>query len=242
LLPAAYRIPRAIGIGLCLALLPWGLAFRAATVCVLTPRLALGARGEAVAAVPLPAPTLLSTDSLEELRIERGGELLWRRQAEEDAPIEGPVPWPLPPLRPGERLVLMLRPTGVPQGEYAVIVLQGDPAERMRWAQAELERLGKNATAWWRAIREAFDREDLSLGLALLFAFEGPSAPRLDNLRREVFLAGCGETGGGLNVAPYRPRTASRILPGPRAGAADILRRTGVADILHGTEGRDPGG
>jgi hypothetical protein len=199
-----------------------------------------------VASVPLPAPTILSTDSLEELRIERDGELLWQRQAEKDLPIEGPIPWPLPPLRPGERLVLMLRPKGVPAGEYALIILQGDRAERMRWAQAELERLGKDTSAWWLAIRQAFDREDLSLGLALLFAFDGPSSPRLDNLRREVFLAGCGDSGGGLNVTPSSPRTASRLIPDRRTGAAEDLLRSddgalsGVLARLPGGPGRRP--
>jgi hypothetical protein len=43
-----------------------------------------------------------------------------------------------------------------------------------------------------QAIQQAFDRDDISLGLALLYAFEGPGSPRIDNLRRAVFLAGCG--------------------------------------------------
>ena len=208
------RISLAVGLGLVLAMLPGGLALRATTVCVLTPRLAIGARGEAVASVPIATPTILSTDTLEEVRIEREGELLWQRQAEDDLPIEGPIPWPLAPIRPGEHLILMLRPRGVPAGDFAVITLKGDQAARMRRAQGELEGLGNDPGAWWEAIRRAFGREDLSLGLALLFAFEGPGSPKLDSLRREVFLAGCGEGGGGLNVAPTRPTTAGWTPPG----------------------------
>jgi hypothetical protein len=180
---------------------------------MLTPRLAIGARGEAVASIPIATPTILSTDSLVEVRLERAGELLWQRQADGDLPIEGPIPWPLAPIRPVEHLILMLRPRGVPAGDFAVITLMGDQADRMRRAQAELESLGNDPGAWWEAIRRAFGREDLSLGLALLFAFDGPGSPRLDNLRREVFLAGCGEGGGGLNVTPSRPTTARRAPP-----------------------------
>jgi hypothetical protein len=158
----------------------------------LTPRLALNARGEAVAAVPVASPTILSTESLEEVRIEREGELLWQRRALPREPIEGPIPWPLPPIRPGQRLVLMLRPQGVQTDDYAVIVLEGDPADRMDRAQKELDGLGRDPSAWWAAIQQAFGRDDVSLGLALLYAFDGPGSPRIDHLRRAVFLAGCG--------------------------------------------------
>jgi len=100
LLPAVRRRYLAIGFGLSLALLPGGAPLHATTVCVLTPRLALNAKAEAVAAVPIGSPTILSTESLEEVRIERAGELLWQRRALPEEPIEGPIPWPLAPIRP----------------------------------------------------------------------------------------------------------------------------------------------
>ncbi|MCT0207073.1 hypothetical protein [Synechococcus sp. CS-1332] len=180
----------AIGIGL--ALVSCAAPLRATTVCVLTPRLAPNTRGEAVAAVPFGSPTILSTESLEEVRIEREGELLWQRRALPGQPLEGPIPWLLAPIRPGQRLVLMLRPQGVQDDDYAVIVLEGDPADRMERAQKDLEKLGSDPKAWWEAIQQAFDRGDISLGLALLYAFEGPGSPRIDHLRRAVFAAGCG--------------------------------------------------
>ncbi|MBD2549679.1 hypothetical protein H6G65_08790 [Microcystis elabens FACHB-917] len=192
LFPAVRRTCRAIGLGIALALLPGSTRLQAATVCVLTPRLAFDARAEAVAAVPIGAPTILSTESLEELRIERDGEVLWQRRALPGEPIEGPIPWPLAPIRPGERLVLLLRPLGIPDDDFAIIRLEGDTAERMARAQRELDSLGRDPLAWWAAIQRSFERGDLNLGLALLFALEGPASPRIDNLRRAVFLAGCG--------------------------------------------------
>lgn len=62
----------------------------------------------------------------------------------------------------------------------------------MERAQKELASLGSDPIAWWAAIQQAFDRDDISLGLALLYAFDGPSSARIDNLRRAVFQAGCG--------------------------------------------------
>lgn len=194
LLPAVRRTCLAIGLGLALAVLPGAARLQAAAVCVLTPRLALNARAEAVAAVPIGAPTILSTEPLEEVRIEREGEVLWQRRALPGEPIEGPIPWPLAPIRPGQRLVLLLRPLGVRKDDFALIELEGDPAERMARAQRQLDGLGSDPDLWWAAIQRTFDRGDLSLGLALLYALEGPASPRLDNLRRAVFLAGCGST------------------------------------------------
>jgi hypothetical protein len=194
LLPAVRRTCLAIGLGLALPVLPGDPRLQAATVCVLTPRLTLNARDEAVAAVPIGAPTILSTESLEEVRIERDGEVLWQRRALPGEPIEGPIPWPLAPIRPGQRLLLLLRPLGVRNDDFAIIELEGDPAERMERAQRELDGLGTDPDLWSATIQRTFDRGDLSLGLALLYALEGPASPRLDNLRRAVFLAGCGSS------------------------------------------------
>ncbi|KEF41133.1 MAG: hypothetical protein ER33_12920 [Cyanobium sp. CACIAM 14] len=193
-----------VALAMALTLLSRQPVLAATTVCVLTPRLSVNASGEVVAPVPLGAPTLLSSDSLDEVRIERDGEVLWQRLAQADQPIDGPIPWPLAPIRPRERLLLLLRPRGVSPDDYAVVILEGDPADRMGRAQAERNGLGSDPIAWWRSIQGAFDRGDISLGLALLFAFDGPSSPRLDNLRRAVFLAGCGGGGGDAHGAPAR--------------------------------------
>jgi hypothetical protein len=68
----------------------------------------------------------------------------------------------------------MLRPQGVQTDDYAVIVLEGDSAARMGRAQKDLASLGRDPIAWWAAIQQAFNRGDISLGLALLYALDGP--------------------------------------------------------------------
>jgi hypothetical protein len=148
------------------------------------------------ARVPIGRPTIFSTDSLEEVRIERNGDRLWQRQARPGQVIEGPIRWPLAPIRAGETLLLLLRPRGAGEDDFAMVSLQGDPAARMASAEAEMERLRKDPAAWWRAVQRAIDREDLPLAIAYLFAFEGPSSPQLDHMRQEVFRAGCGPGDG----------------------------------------------
>jgi hypothetical protein len=166
-----------------------------AMVCVLTPRVHL--RGVAVpaATVALPSPTLLAIGSFEEVRIERGGSLLWQRQASRDGPIEGPLPWPLAPLRPGETVLLRLRPVGqAGDGHFATISITAGERSEMERATLLIRDLGHDPERWLRAVRAHLDGGDLSLALALLFHFDGPGSEELDALRREVYRRGCSET------------------------------------------------
>ncbi len=181
-----------IAVAIACVLQPFGPAVAATAVCVIAPLLEGNGREPSLAKVPIGRPTIFSTDSLEEVRIERSGIRLWERQAGPDGPIEGPIRWPLPPIRAGETLLLLLRPRGAGEDDFAMVSLQGDPLARMASAEAELDGLGTDPSAWWQAVQRAIDRDDLPLAIAYLFAFEGPSSPQLDHLRREVFLAGCG--------------------------------------------------
>jgi hypothetical protein len=182
----------AVTVAIACALQPFRPAVAATAVCVIAPLLEEDGREPSQARVPIGRPTIFSTDSLEEVRIERNGTRLWERQAGPDGPIEGPIRWPLPPIRAGETLLLLLRPRGAGENDFAMISLQGDPVARMATANAELDGLGSDPSAWWQAVQRAIDRNDLPLAIAYLFAFEGPSSPQLDHLRRDVFLAGCG--------------------------------------------------
>jgi hypothetical protein len=161
-------------------------------VCVIAPRLHPDGLGQASALVPLERPTIFAMGRFEEVRIERQGRLIWRRQASEEGPIEGPIPWPLAPIRPGETLLLRLRPQGAAAEDFAAIGLTGAPAGVMASAEALRRSLRRDPSAWQQAVQRELDRPDLPLAWALLFAFEGPSAPELDALRREVYRRGCG--------------------------------------------------
>lgn len=176
---------------LALGLLAAGAAPAAEEVCVVAPHLQPSSAGEATARVPFGDPTLFAAGGLEEVQVERDGQLLWERQARAFEPIEGPIPWPLAPIRPGETVILRLRPRGAGAGAFASILLTGAPAAEMARASSLRRRLGPRPAAWLTAVRDAIDRGDLALGLGLLFAFDGPSAPDLNALRQEVFRQAC---------------------------------------------------
>ncbi|MFN9958942.1 MAG: nickel insertion protein, partial [bacterium] len=77
-------------------------------LCLVSPPLSQTNNDSPATTTALPKPTLLAAEPLNELRIERDGQILWRQRATSTTALEGPIPWPLDPLRPGERVT----PTG----------------------------------------------------------------------------------------------------------------------------------
>ncbi|MCS5698460.1 hypothetical protein NZK32_05300 [Cyanobium sp. FGCU-52] len=164
-------------------------------LCLLAPHADTEAGGRVRALLPLARPTIFVADPLAEVRLEQGGRRLWVRQAALLEPIQGPLPWPLPPLRPGERMLLQLRPMGEPENHVATIELQAGAAEVLARNEALRATLGSNGDLWLRAVEQALARRDAALAAALLFAFEGPSTPALDSLRRTAYAQDCRTTG-----------------------------------------------
>lgn len=162
------------------------------TVCVITPRTNIDAKGQARALVPLPRPTILAAGPLNEVRIDRGDQVVWSQRASSTAAIEGPIPWPIGPIEPGERLTLLLRPRGASGGDFARIQLTGANAAEMRLNQGQVDRLGGDGGAWFKAVEAALDANRVPLAWALLFAPGAPASPDLNVLRREVLSRGCG--------------------------------------------------
>ena len=160
-------------------------------VCVLAPRVEAGADGRARARVPLPRPTIFVREPLRQARLQQAGRLLWQRQGSLTSPLEGPIAWPLAPLRAGERLELLLQPRDAPPTEFATVEIEAAPAATLRRNGERLEALGRDPKTWQNAVEQALREGDPALATALLFAFEGPSAPELDGLRREAFQRSC---------------------------------------------------
>ncbi|MEB3166181.1 MAG: hypothetical protein VKO65_05870 [Cyanobacteriota bacterium] len=175
-------------------------------VCLLTPHGGDQAgQGPVRARVPLANPTIFAADPLAEIVLEQDGRVLWRREAQLLEPLHGPQPWPLPPLRPGERMLLRLRPAGTPRGSFATVQLEAAAAPELARNTALLQGLGQNGDRWQQAVQRAMDQRDGALVTALLFAFEGPSAPGLDELRRAAYQQGCGTVDSDNLDAPTTP-------------------------------------
>lgn len=162
-------------------------------VCLIAPRADIDGSGRARALVPIGRPTLFAVGEMETVRLERGGRMVWQQHSSVQAPIRGPIAWPVAPLLPGERVVLWLRPSQAPPGNlFAAIELIGAPAPVMGRGENLLSSLGMDPGAWLRAFEKELERGDLTLAWALLFAHQGPSSPELDALRLEVYRRGCG--------------------------------------------------
>ena len=180
-------------------------------VCLIAPRAESGPDGRARAQVPIGRPTVFAVGELESIALERGGRLMWQRSASREGPIRGPIAWPVAPIRPGESVVLRLRPPHAPPGDFAVIELVGAPAAVMERGEALLRSLGNDPVGWQRAFEQELLRGDLSMAWALLFAHEGPSSPELDALRLEVYRRGCGSE----TPTTKPPPVSATVIPGP---------------------------
>jgi len=176
------------------------------SLCVITPRITDPGGRPPAALVAVSRPTLFVVEPLIELQILEGNNLLWRQgppggSTLPAAPpssgslpsgvIEGPIPWPLAPIRPGQALTLRLRPLEGGPAAFAVVRLIGSPALPLARGDALLAELGSDPHRWRLAVEAAIKRGDLPLASALLIAFEGPGAPDLDALRLSVIGSSC---------------------------------------------------
>ncbi len=181
-------------------------------VCVIVPRLA---EGNGPTTVPLSRPTLFTAGPLLQIRVEREGRLAWHLDAPANGLIQGPIAWPLAPIKPGEPLRLLLRPPGAAADAFAVVPIRGASAAELQRNEALLGSLGQDPALWLRAVLQQRDRGDLALALALLFAFEGPSSRQLDGLRLEVFRRGCGGGSEASELLRRLPPLQDAALPAP---------------------------
>lgn len=163
-------------------------------VCVLAPHLERSASPHAVprALVALSRPTLFVREPLAELRIEEGAQVLWRWQSlPNQGALEGPLAWPLSPLKPGQAITVHLRPLGSTPEHFATIQLEGAPLQRLREGDGRLRSLMGQPGAWRPAIEDLLAKGDQALATALLFANEGPNDPDLNALRLLVAQESC---------------------------------------------------
>lgn len=164
-------------------------------VCVLAPSLEAASPPPPTAVpkaqTPLSRPTLFVREPLAELRIERGSTALWTWRSLVGEALEGPLAWPLPPLKPRQTFTVRLRPVGAIAEHFATIQLVGAAPERLREGDSLLQALLGRPQAWLPAIDGLLAKGDRPLATALLFAHEGPNEPELNALRLLVAQQSC---------------------------------------------------
>jgi hypothetical protein len=159
-------------------------------VCVISPRFQHHADGRAIAAVALPQPTLLAAEPLNEVRLIKDGRIVWQQRASSTEPIEGPIPWPLQPLQPGESVLLRLRPRGASGSDFADIQLVAASKVEQQRAQALLN----DEPSRLAAIEAEASAGRAVLASELLFAPLDQAPEAIQLLRRELIEQGCGIT------------------------------------------------
>jgi len=165
-------------------------------ICVISPRLELDARGRVSGLVPTATPSLVVAEALQEVRIERGGRLAWQGQVPPGLAPGLPIRWPLPPLAPGEAVVVRIRPRGAPATAFATVRLRAAPAATLRSSDHLVASLGQNPRAWQVAVERALDQRRFPLAWALLFNPRAPDARGLQELRANLLARGCGPDQG----------------------------------------------
>ena len=163
-------------------------------VCLISPRVTATGNDQPTAMTTLPNPTLLAAGPLNEARIERNGQIVWRQRASSSQALEGPIQWPLRPLQPGERVVLWIRPQGSAGGDFAKVALIAADQGQQRTAALQTTPRGRLA-----AVQAAAAAGNDPLALELLFAPPEPASPAVSQLRLTLAAQAC-----GLAVGPRR--------------------------------------
>lgn len=157
----------------------------AQAVCLLSPGpVEPGPDGAGVRVLD-PRPALVLGTPLNEIELRRGEAVLWSRLASSKAPISGRLNWPLPPLKPGERLELAMRPQGAAGGDWAVLRLEGaSAADQQRYAIA-LESSGGDGQQRLQLLDQAASAGDGAMAQSLLWAPLPPGSGALEALQQE---------------------------------------------------------
>ncbi len=124
--------------------------------------------------VGITSPVLFALGPLNELRLEQGDQILWQLRASSTQAIEGPVAWPIRPLKPGEVMTLKVRPRGASGGDFAVYTLRTADVEVLKSNRLLLNKLGADANSWIDFI-ESENLQQISQLSALI---SSPTAPQ----------------------------------------------------------------
>ncbi|MFM8525351.1 MAG: hypothetical protein ACKOCM_07000 [Cyanobacteriota bacterium] len=163
-----------------------------AMICVIAPRVEAGATDPRGRGIVMERPSLVVTDRLREVIIERRGRPTLRLRSPGGV-LPVVIPWQGDALTAGEVATVRLRPEHSPAEQEATLQLVAATAAVLRGYRQETAALGRRPTTWLRAIESHLDQGDSERAWALLFDPDAPKAELLEQLRREVTRQGCGD-------------------------------------------------
>ena len=156
------------------------------TACLLSPAFVKDKENSnAISLLSIDKPLIFSMDPLNEIKISRKGNILWSQSATIGKRIRGSIPWPIEPIKAGEKLVLSIRPKGASFGEEANIILQAKSADEFQKIDNTINSLGNSKSKWINIINQNLEK-DRNLALTLLFSDQAPKSKILDQARSVV--------------------------------------------------------
>lgn len=129
------------------------------------------------APIGVSTPVLMALGPLNEIRIEKGDQVLWQQRASSTKAIEGAIPWPLKPLEPGEQITLRVRPRGASGGDFASFNFYAADAKVLEENQQQIQKIGDDPNIWINFLSQLTPQQ-APLALALLSSPQAPSTLR----------------------------------------------------------------
>jgi hypothetical protein len=165
-------------------------------LCLLSPWIGGGGdsrQGPLVAITPSGSPPIVSSAPLTEVQILKGETLLWRGRASSAQPLANPLAWPLPPLQPGDSVLLKLRMQASDGATFSKVELRRPPAAVPLPPSAGSDPVGTLAMLVQQ------DRQaDV---VELLFQGDLNGNPQLQELARTAMNSGCRGVSAAVPIA-----------------------------------------
>ena len=154
--------------------------------CLLTPSFLIDNQSSIpIAQTAVDRPLIFSPDPLNELTISKNGQILWSKNGTLEKRIEGPISWPLEPIKSNEQYLLTIRPKGTSMGESAKVVVRGNADDSFQKLDDIVISLGDNKSQWIKAINQQL-KKDKNIALTLLFSDKAPKSKILTNARKVI--------------------------------------------------------
>ena len=142
------------------------------SVCLLSP-VSMALEAGQTLVVGVTKPVLWAAQPLNELILEQDGETRWQVLATSRHLIEGPILWPLPPLKPGEMITLRLRAARSSGADFVELTLQAADAATLNRGDQLAESLNSDGSAWRRRLQNAVTAGDRPTSALLLSSSSG---------------------------------------------------------------------
>ncbi|WP_341884149.1 hypothetical protein [Synechococcus sp. UW140] len=127
--------------------------------------------------IGVSTPVLMALGPLNEIRIEKGDQVLWQQRASSTKAIEGAILWPIKPLEPGEKITLRVRPRGASGGDFASFNFQAADAKVLEENQEQVQKMRDDPDNWIKFLSQLTPQQ-APIALGLLSSPQAPTSLR----------------------------------------------------------------